>query len=178
MGGNRPTTSCNIHISKEGVMMNSISSRARVGHSMIGVMGDQTARKLGSGALAVGRKAYRSTNTENKLPSRGIYELVKAGKTPAEIADLLHSKHRRRRNVGSLTRSGFDLNSIINRATEVLGNGDHAIIWLSTPIKRLNHESPLSLLATKNGAECVHNILSRIEHGTWMAEGKSLGISR
>jgi hypothetical protein len=60
-----------------------------------------------------------------------------------------------------------DLNPILNRATEAIGDRDEALRWLGTPVRGLGYATPISLLGTKAGAQSVEDILVRIEHGTW-----------
>jgi putative toxin-antitoxin system antitoxin component (TIGR02293 family) len=59
------------------------------------------------------------------------------------------------------------LPSIIERATEVIGDREKAMRWLGTPVRGLDYATPISLLATEEGAERVNDILGQIEHGVW-----------
>lgn len=59
------------------------------------------------------------------------------------------------------------LPSIIARATEVIGDRQEAMRWLGTPIRGLDYATPISLLATEEGAQRVNDILGQIEHGVW-----------
>jgi uncharacterized protein (DUF2384 family) len=56
---------------------------------------------------------------------------------------------------------------IVARAIEVLGNRKKAVRWLKTPIPSLGDATPLSLLVTDEGIECVEDALGRIEQGIW-----------
>jgi len=44
------------------------------------------------------------------------------------------------------------LTSVIELASEVIGNRDEAMRWLGTPVRGLNYATPISLLGTKEGA--------------------------
>lgn len=55
--------------------------------------------------------------------------------------------------------------SVVDRATEVLGSKDAALRWLNSPVRSLNHATPLSLLDTPQGKEAVLTVLGRLEHG-------------
>ncbi len=59
------------------------------------------------------------------------------------------------------------LDSIIVRATNVIGDRDEAMRWLGTPVRGLGYATPISLLGTKEGADRVDDILGQIEHGIW-----------
>ena len=59
------------------------------------------------------------------------------------------------------------LPSIIERATEVIGDRQQAMRWLGTPVKGLDYATPISLLGTDEGAQRVDAILGQIEHGVW-----------
>jgi putative toxin-antitoxin system antitoxin component (TIGR02293 family) len=59
------------------------------------------------------------------------------------------------------------LPSIIERATEVIGDRQEAMRWLGTPVRGLDYATPISLLATDAGTQRVNDILGQIEHGVW-----------
>lgn len=55
---------------------------------------------------------------------------------------------------------------VTDRAVEVFGDMDRAVIWLNTPNHALNGQTPLSLLNTDIGTKTVMDILGRIEYGS------------
>jgi len=57
--------------------------------------------------------------------------------------------------------------SVINKAVEVIGDRDEAMRWLGTPVRALDYATPISLLGTKKGAARVEDVLGRMEHGVW-----------
>jgi putative toxin-antitoxin system antitoxin component (TIGR02293 family) len=57
--------------------------------------------------------------------------------------------------------------SMIDRAIEVMGDRDAAMRWLGTPIRALDYATPISLLGTSEGATRVEDVLGRMEHGVW-----------
>ena len=59
------------------------------------------------------------------------------------------------------------LDSVIDRATDVIGNRDEAMRWLGTPVRALNFATPISLLGTSEGTARVEHVLGQMEHGVW-----------
>ena len=59
------------------------------------------------------------------------------------------------------------LESVIDRATEVIGDRDEAMRWLGTPVRALDYATPISLLGTSEGTERVEDVLGQMEHGVW-----------
>jgi hypothetical protein len=53
------------------------------------------------------------------------------------------------------------------RATEVLGDKDKAVHWLSSPNRALAGEVPITLLDTSAGEHEVQSLLDRIEYGVY-----------
>jgi uncharacterized protein (DUF2384 family) len=53
------------------------------------------------------------------------------------------------------------------RAIEVFGTREKALRWLSTPVRSLGDQTPLSLLNTPEGIAEVQDTLGRVEHGVW-----------
>jgi len=71
--------------------------------------------------------------------------------------------------VGSVS-SGIEpekIDDLMDRAAEVLGSRDEGMRWLGTPIRGLDFATPISILATKDGAVRVNDILGQMEHGIW-----------
>lgn len=57
--------------------------------------------------------------------------------------------------------------SIIERAVEVVGDRVEAMRWLGTPVRALGFATPISVLATREGALRVMDVLGQMEHGIW-----------
>ena len=53
------------------------------------------------------------------------------------------------------------------RAMEVFGTREKALRWLSTPVRSLGDQTPVSLLSTPDGVAQVQDTLGRVEHGVW-----------
>lgn len=53
------------------------------------------------------------------------------------------------------------------RAMEVFGTREKALRWLSSPVRSLGDQTPLSLLTTPEGVVRVQDTLGRVEHGVW-----------
>jgi putative toxin-antitoxin system antitoxin component (TIGR02293 family) len=51
------------------------------------------------------------------------------------------------------------LESVIDRATEVIGNREEAMRWLGTPVRALDDATPISPLGTREGATRVDDVL-------------------
>ena len=58
-----------------------------------------------------------------------------------------------------------DVDGVIERAAEVLGDREKALRWLGTPVRALDYATPISLLSDPAGKERVLTILTRMEHG-------------
>ena len=61
----------------------------------------------------------------------------------------------------------ISVESVIDRAIEVMGDRDEAMRWLGTPVRALDYATPISLLGTSAGATRVEEVLGRMEHGVW-----------
>lgn len=57
------------------------------------------------------------------------------------------------------------LESVVNRAIEVIGDKEEAYRWLGNPVAALEYATPISLAATREGSEKVLAVLSNLEHG-------------
>jgi len=64
-------------------------------------------------------------------------------------------------------RSGQVVQSVITRASQVLGDRDEALRWLGTPVRGLDFATPISLLGSAQGLVRVLDILGQMEHGIW-----------
>ena len=59
------------------------------------------------------------------------------------------------------------LSSVLERASEVIGDRQEALRWLGTPLRALEYATPISLLETPEGAARVTRVLGQMEHGVW-----------
>ena len=81
----------------------------------------------------------------------------------------LRTLHRRK-NQGRLARDESDrlvrLSRIFGRALELFeGNVEAAHRWLSTPLRALRDERPITLVRTDVGTREVEHLIGRLEHG-------------
>jgi putative toxin-antitoxin system antitoxin component (TIGR02293 family) len=53
------------------------------------------------------------------------------------------------------------------KATQVFGGKEEAERWMSRPAMGLNHQRPIDLLQTVQGAELVDDFLTRLEYGVY-----------
>lgn len=56
---------------------------------------------------------------------------------------------------------------VVVRAIEAIGDAAKAELWLRTPNRALQGETPMALLETDIGARLVEHTLGRIEHGVY-----------
>ena len=56
---------------------------------------------------------------------------------------------------------------VLQKAEEIFGSQEKAVLWLKRPNTVLSGQQPLYLLSTRFGAEEVMDILGRIEHGVF-----------
>jgi len=68
-------------------------------------------------------------------------------------------------SVGSGSPEQARLDLLIGRAIEVIGDRNEAMRWMGTPVRALDYATPISLLATSEGARRVENVLGQMEHG-------------
>jgi len=59
------------------------------------------------------------------------------------------------------------IDEMAKKAVEVLGSRDEGMRWLGTPVRGLDFATPISLLATEEGARRVSDVLGQMEHGVW-----------
>jgi len=59
----------------------------------------------------------------------------------------------------------LDVDLIVDRAVEVIGDRNQALRWLGTPIRALDYATPISMLGTSEGTARVQDLLGQIEHG-------------
>ncbi len=65
----------------------------------------------------------------------------------------------------SESQSDTDIEPIIERSIEVIGNREEAMRWLGTPVRALDYATPISRLHDPAGKEQVLAVLTRLEHG-------------
>ena len=58
-----------------------------------------------------------------------------------------------------------DIDPIVERSIEVIGNLEEAMRWLGTPVRALDYATPISLLHNTAGKEQVLAVLTQLEHG-------------
>ncbi len=58
-----------------------------------------------------------------------------------------------------------DIQPIVDRLIEVIGNREEALRWLGTPVRALDYATPISLLHDSVGQQQVLAVLSQLEHG-------------
>lgn len=81
-----------------------------------------------------------------------------------ESTELEKKKKKLRR---ALAKRALPIESIVERAVEVMGNRDDAMRWLGTPVRALDFATPVSMLATSAGLDKVLDVLGQMEHGVW-----------
>lgn len=94
--------------------------------------------------------------------------------TAEELAKAVGLTRRtldRRRIAHKLDRDSSErlvrLASVAARAQEVLGDDASMQRWLRSPNRALGGQTPISLLDTEQGAQVVHDVLGRLEHGVY-----------
>lgn len=69
------------------------------------------------------------------------------------------------RSQESQTRLEADVEPIVERAIEVIGNREEALRWLGTPVRALDYATPISGLHSPAGRQQVLAVLTQLEHG-------------
>lgn len=59
----------------------------------------------------------------------------------------------------------LDRETVIIRATEVIGDEQEAMRWLGTPVRALDYATPISRLSDPEGQAAVLRVLTQLEHG-------------
>jgi putative toxin-antitoxin system antitoxin component (TIGR02293 family) len=67
----------------------------------------------------------------------------------------------------SIDASTSNIELVLNKAIEVIGDRDKAMRWLGTPVPALDYATPISLLGTIEGKMRVEDVLGQVEHGVW-----------
>jgi putative toxin-antitoxin system antitoxin component (TIGR02293 family) len=101
-----------------------------------------------------------------------VNELAGHGYSERELSDLVVPKRTlaRRRSDNELltveeTDKALRLKRIATLAEQVFGDRAKANRWMRKPKRSLVGETPLTYLASENGARVVEEMLRRIEHG-------------
>lgn len=112
------------------------------------------------------RRGYPVTLVEETTAQLGL--------TEGELANLLGISlrtYRTRKHVGRLNKKESELlyrfYILSHLAEDVLQSKEHAQIWLRTPKKALNGETPYQFCDTSPGYQEVRALLGRIEHGVY-----------
>ncbi|MCU1274463.1 MAG: hypothetical protein JWO48_1894 [Bryobacterales bacterium] len=58
-----------------------------------------------------------------------------------------------------------EIEPIVERAIEVIGNREEAMRWLGGPVRALDYATPISRLGDPTGQEQVFALLIQLEHG-------------
>lgn len=58
-----------------------------------------------------------------------------------------------------------NIEPVLQRATEVIGDRRNAMRWLGTPVRALEYATPISLLHDPIGRDQVLSVLTQLEHG-------------
>src|SRR5262245_20889175 len=62
-------------------------------------------------------------------------------------------------------RQKVDIEPIVQRAIDVIGDRDEAMRWLGTPVRALDYATPISRLHDPESREQVLSVLTQLEHG-------------
>ena len=63
------------------------------------------------------------------------------------------------------TQQKAEIEPIVQRAIEVIGDREEAMRWLGTPVRALDFATPISRLHDPDGREQVLSVLAQLEHG-------------
>jgi uncharacterized protein (DUF2384 family) len=87
------------------------------------------------------------SKTTPTLPRRG-------GATPTRSSSETHQQAQE-----------VDIEPIVRRVIEVIGDRDDAMRWLGTPVRALDYATPISRLHDPESREQVLSVLTQLEHG-------------
>jgi putative toxin-antitoxin system antitoxin component (TIGR02293 family) len=87
-----------------------------------------------------------------------VSQVMSTATSRAESPALLPSSE-------SESGQGTDIEPIIERSVEVIGNREEAMRWLGTPVRALDYATPISCLHDPAGKEQVLTVLTQLEHG-------------
>lgn len=112
-------------------------------------------------------------NLERGLPYRIFTQMqILFNLTEAQLAQslgLARATLRRRKESGTLevieSHALYQLASLLERASEVIGSESQAVTWMLQPAYALNQRRPLDCATSSVWREEVINLLGRLEHG-------------
>jgi len=111
---------------------------------------------------------------EKGLPLAAVQSLKDQGLTFTEISDIVISprtlKHRksRKEKLSSVeTERVLRVARIIGLADKVFGSRLKALLWLRSVDDRLDHRTPMQMLANENGGRLVESMLWQIDEGIY-----------
>lgn len=111
---------------------------------------------------------------EKGLPLAAVDSLKDQGLTFTEISDIVISprtlKHRksRKEKLSSVeTDRALRLARIIDLADKVFGSHTKALLWLRSADDRLDHRTPMQMLANESGGRLVESMLWQIDEGIY-----------
>lgn len=111
----------------------------------------------------------------NGLSSSSFDQLRHALGVPAkELADVVHIPVRtlsRRKQQGRFdvpeSERIFRIAALFDHTVNVMGSEEEAREWLKNPVRALGYKAPLAHADTEPGAQEVHDLLGRVEHGVY-----------
>lgn len=62
-------------------------------------------------------------------------------------------------------RQEADIEPVVERSIEVIGDREEAMRWLGTPVRALDYATPISRLHDPKSKEQVLAVLTQLEHG-------------
>ncbi|HEV2135733.1 MAG TPA: antitoxin Xre-like helix-turn-helix domain-containing protein [Terracidiphilus sp.] len=111
---------------------------------------------------------------EKGLPLTAIQSLKNQGLTFTEISEIVISprtlKHRRSRKekLSSIeTDRALRVARIVDLADRVFGSRRKALLWLRSADDRLDHRTPMQMLANESGGRLVESMLWQIDEGIY-----------
>lgn len=132
-------------------------------------------RESSTGRLIVNKHANFVEAIRSGLSYETFEVVTSAVALPkSEVAEALGINERtlsRRSKIGTLSRDESErvlrLGRVIERAESVFGNHEDSVRWIKSKNEALGNQTPLSLLDTDIGTNCVLDTLGRIEHGVF-----------
>ena len=113
---------------------------------------------------------------EKGFPYRAFENLLaRLDVSPTELIELLQIPQRtltRRRKAGRFAADESErllrLSRVLDTAVELFeGDRKGSVVWLRSPNRALNGETPLVMSKTEIGAREVENLIGRLEHGVF-----------
>ena len=116
------------------------------------------------------------SQVERGLPFKALQKLESHSGMPVSmIASMIGIPERtlaRRRTAGKLTSGESErllrISTVFEKAVELFeGDVASAVKWLTTSLRALDHNPPLTYARTELGAREVENLIGRLEHGVF-----------